>query len=102
MNPLQLVYQKPGQKPGASRDGTFWNPPYDASPAICRMRPFKRLRPMAHYLCKLNDKMHAQGWPETDELHQLARAAHDALHGLSIHTHYLACGKVRRPSKRKE
>ena len=52
---------------------------------------------MTHYLCRLKDKMHAQGWPEDDELFTLARAAHDAMHALTIHTHYLACGKVRRP-----
>jgi hypothetical protein len=60
---------------------------------------FKRLGPMTHYLCKLKDKMHAQGWPEVDELFKLANAAHDSMHALTIHTHYLACGKFGRKGR---
>ena len=54
---------------------------------------------MTRHLCKLKDKTHAQGWPEDDELFKLAKAAHDAMHAPTIHTHYLACGKVRRKDK---
>lgn len=48
---------------------------------------FKRLAPMTHDLCKLKGKMHEQVWPDDDELYQLTRAAHNAVHAVTIHAH---------------
>jgi hypothetical protein len=51
----------------------------------------KRLAPMVCYLAKLRDRMGKRAFPPDDELFALAKQAHDAMHNLSIRTHYLSC-----------
>lgn len=57
---------------------------------------FERLAPLTSYLAKLRKRVDTRAFPEDDELAKLVREAHDAAHRLSIHAHYLSCGKADR------
>ncbi len=56
---------------------------------------------MAHYVRKLENRMHHECFPADDELCKLVEQASAAMHGLSIHVHYAACEKVKQRPKPK-
>lgn len=47
--------------------------------------------PSLRYLHKLQTRMEKVGFLPTDPLFQLVKKAHDAMQGLSVETHYMAC-----------
>ena len=55
-------------------------------------RIHKRLVPTLGYLHTLRTRMDQRGFPgEQDKLYRLVQTAYDALHALSIETHYMSC-----------
>jgi hypothetical protein len=44
---------------------------------------------MLRYMNRLRKRMHKRKFPETDELTRAVRDAHNALHNLNVHLHYL-------------
>jgi hypothetical protein len=60
---------------------------------------FAKLAPMAHYVRKLEYRMHHECFPVDDELFKLVEQTRAAMLSLSIHTHYAACDKVMRKPK---
>jgi hypothetical protein len=55
--------------------------------------------PMVGYLYRLLRRMEKVGFGRADRLYDLATQAYDALHALSVETHYLSCkGGVGRPA----
>jgi hypothetical protein len=59
-----------------------------------------QLAPSLRYLSKLQDRLAKVGFPPDDELYQLAKKAHDAVHSLRVEMHYRSCKSgVGRPEK---
>jgi hypothetical protein len=52
----------------------------------------KALYPATNYLARLRRRMESRGFPHTDPLYLLVRAAHEAVNRLRLDTHYIACG----------
>ncbi len=48
---------------------------------------FAKLAPMAHYLRRLENRMHRECFPSDDELLMLVEPASAAIHRLAIDTH---------------
>jgi hypothetical protein len=44
---------------------------------------------MLRYMNRLRQRMHKRKFPEVDELSRAVRDAHNALHHLNVHLHYL-------------
>ena len=61
---------------------------------------FAKLAPMAHYVRKLENRMHHECFPADDELFKLVEQASAAMHSLSIAVHYASCEKVNENGKR--
>jgi hypothetical protein len=51
-----------------------------------------------NYLVRLKTRMEEVGFPPADPLYKLVAGAYDAMHRLSVETHYLSCKGVGRPS----
>lgn len=51
----------------------------------------ERLRPMLGYLSRLTKRMEQERFPVDDELYLSARGAYNAMHDLTVKTHYLSC-----------
>jgi hypothetical protein len=51
----------------------------------------KRLRPTLGYLTRLAKRMHAERFPEVDQLRLLTIEARNALRSLTMSVHYLSC-----------
>ena len=62
---------------------------------------FAKLAPMAHYVRKLENRMHHECFPADDELFRLVEQASAAMHSLAIAVHYAACEKVKQRPKPK-
>jgi hypothetical protein len=48
-----------------------------------------RVGQMLRYMNRLRTRMHKRKFPETDGLTRAVRDAHNALHHLNVHLHYL-------------
>ena len=57
------------------------------------------LGPQLRYLGRLLARMEKVGFVPSDPLYQKVKAAHDAVHDLHIHVHYLECDARRRSSR---
>jgi len=57
------------------------------------------LYPGLNYLARLRGRMDKAGFPPSDKLYQLVQKAYDAMHALSVETHYLSCNGVGRPPR---
>ena len=62
---------------------------------------FAKLAPMAHYVRKLENRMHHECFPADDELFKLVEQASAAMHKLAIAVHYASCEKVKQRPKPK-
>jgi hypothetical protein len=51
----------------------------------------RALWPLANYLIRLRDRMHAKRFPPTDSLYVAVRDAQTAVRGLMTNLHYLSC-----------